>query len=183
MTGSDIMLIPATYMLMIAIPWFLLLSAFAWAGIMFVTVGNSPPAAEPRPAAPLPDVVELLAEANAIANEYQPDEVSAEPVESRLPAPAGLAHLKVVAVNGACRAGYRVGDTFTCTPDGQVSPAICGPAKRALQPLLADMIAGRPDAPCRVSCPIYDHMLVFELNGTSRSDVVDGTGERELIAI
>lgn len=86
--------------------------------------------------------------------------------EGRLPAAAFVVpsrRLRVIAAHGACQLGYQPGQTFRCSALGQVEPGLCPAAQEALRPLLSAMVEGRPGAPRRVACPIYDHMLVFEL--------------------
>lgn len=93
--------------------------------------------------------------------------VRAQPVAPR--AVPLLRELTVVAANGVCTRGYKLGDSFVCGPNGEVSPGLCPAATQALQPLLATMVQGNPDAPRQVACPVYDHMLVFQLNGAATS--------------
>lgn len=94
-------------------------------------------------------------------------EIEIELHHERAPVLPPLAQLKVVELSGVCPRGYRVGDVFACTPSGEVSPSICPVAARALQPLLASMVQGRPGAPRSVVCPIREHMLVLQLEGAA----------------
>lgn len=84
-------------------------------------------------------------------------------VPARVAAEAARPRLRVIAANGACRLGYQPGDVFTCDAQGRISPALCPAAADALRPLVAAMVAGKPDAPRSLACPIYEHMLAFEL--------------------
>lgn len=72
-------------------------------------------------------------------------------------------HLRVVGINGVCSQGYRLGDSFTCTETGVLSPPLCPVAAQALRLLMMRIVQGSPTAPERIACPIYDHMLVLEL--------------------
>lgn len=80
-------------------------------------------------------------------------------------APAALdgRMLRVVAAHGACHLGYKPGDTFHCGRGGDLEPGVCPAAQETLRPLLSAMAESRSGAPSRVCCPIYDHMLVFEM--------------------
>lgn len=95
--------------------------------------------------------VELVEERRPLAAEAVPAFV----------APGRL--IRVVAAHGPCQLGYRPGQTFRCSAAGLLQPGVCPAAQDALRPLLSAMVEGRPDAPRQVACPIYDHMLVFQL--------------------
>jgi hypothetical protein len=71
--------------------------------------------------------------------------------------------LRVVGLRGVCPRGYKVGDIFSCTPQGSVQPGICPIAARALRAPLAAMVRHEPGAPRTVVCPIPEHMLEIEL--------------------
>lgn len=163
MVPSDFYAIPGTYALMIGIPWLFALLPMTWFGLLigiawFAGWGTEPDGVGATALAG------DAATAVRVRDDYRPA-APAERREERVPVLPGLAHLRIVAANGTCRGGYKVGDVFTCTSSGEVRPPLCAAARLALRPLLVDMVAGKSDCPHQVSCPIYDHMLVFELNG------------------
>lgn len=83
----------------------------------------------------------------------------------RLPAPASpspfKSTLRVVAANGTCLQGYKLGDRFSCGVDGRMEPALCPTAAEALRPFVAALAEGFPGAPSQLACPVPEHMLLL----------------------
>lgn len=69
-------------------------------------------------------------------------QASGQPAEAprivlRMPAPSAALAVRVVAVEGACPLGYRVGDAWRIAADGGLSRPACEPAAAAFRALMA----------------------------------------------
>ncbi len=71
---------------------------------------------------------------------------------------------RVVDAQGVCPVGRRQGDLVRVALAGSITPALCAEAEAVLR------LAAAPEAEQKAkrwSCPIYDHLLVFEREPTA----------------
>jgi hypothetical protein len=88
---------------------------------------------------------------------------TAEAVAAAAPMPVDKLQLRVVDVHGPCLQGFKPGDTFSCSPNGELAPALCADATAAIRANLATALRGDRNAPRFVACPFYEHMLLLEV--------------------
>src|SRR5574341_1475840 len=70
---------------------------------------------------------------------------------------------QVIAAQGTCPLGLRLGDVIRFAPDGAMSADLCSPARTALAPFVDATRRGLPPMGT-ACCPIWEHLLAFEFS-------------------